>query len=108
MSRQPFFLPSIIFVALAIPLVLNLVPPNRLYGVRTRRTLISDEIWYRSNHFGGWDIIAACAAYLAVAWLIPYRRGTPDDFRIWLLHLAGFAGPLGLAIVAILRKVRSP
>ncbi len=43
----------LVFVALGIPLVLKLVPPNGLYGVRTGETLASDQVWYAANFSAG-------------------------------------------------------
>jgi uncharacterized membrane protein len=46
---------------LSAPLVLRLVPPNRLYGFRTRKTLSSPEIWYPANVFAGYALMLAAA-----------------------------------------------
>ncbi len=107
MRSQPFFIPSVIFVLISVPVVLGLVPRNRLYGVRTRSTLSSDEIWYPANRHGGIVIMLASATYLVVARLDPYHLGAPDGFRVWLIHLVAFAGPLILAFLSIRRKIRS-
>ena len=37
----------------AIPLILGRVPPNSLYGVRTKASFASDSDWYRLNAIGG-------------------------------------------------------
>jgi uncharacterized membrane protein len=104
---QPFFVPSVIFIVISIPLVLRLIPPNRFYGVRTRHTLASREGWYAANRFAGMILIVAGAVYLEVARLFPYTRGAPDDFRVWLIHLAAFVLPLAVVLLAVRRKVRS-
>ena len=39
------------------PLALGMVPPNRFYGYRTRKTFSSTEIWYRANRFCGWAMV---------------------------------------------------
>ncbi len=101
MSGQPFFVPSVIVIVVSIPLVLRLVPPNRIYGVRTRRTLSSPEVWYPANRFGGIALIVASAVYLEVARLLPYTKGAPDDLHMVTVHLIAWVGPLALAIVAI-------
>ncbi|MES2920468.1 MAG: SdpI family protein [Verrucomicrobiota bacterium] len=38
---------------LAIPLILRCIPPNALYGVRTKASFASDSDWYRINAIGG-------------------------------------------------------
>ena len=62
MDTQIFLLMvcAVIFV-LCIPLVLKLVPPNWLYGFRTRKTLSSPDIWYPANVFAGYALMVATA-----------------------------------------------
>jgi hypothetical protein len=40
-------------VVFGIPMALGLVPPNRFYGYRTRKTLSSVDVWYRANRVCG-------------------------------------------------------
>ena len=51
---------AVIFV-LCIPLVLKLVPPNRLYGFRTHVTLSRPDVWYPANVFAGYALMFATA-----------------------------------------------
>jgi len=95
MFTQPFAIPAFAFFILSIPLAIGVIPPNRLYGFRTRRTLADDAAWYRVNRLAGFGIMIASAIYAAVARAHPYDR----DFSVWLLHLAAFAIPLALAII---------
>jgi hypothetical protein len=55
------FVPTALLAAAAVPLVLKLVPPNRLYGVRTCRTLADRDLWFRVNRFAGWAFLGAAA-----------------------------------------------
>ena len=59
-------------VVFGIPMALGLVPPNRFYGYRTRRTLSSAEIWYPANRACGWAMIAGGA--LAIAHNLYFRQ----------------------------------
>ena len=57
MSEPVSFLIIAIAVALAaVPLILKVVPPNNLYGLRTKRTLANRELWFQGNHFAGWAL----------------------------------------------------
>jgi uncharacterized membrane protein len=49
MLSQPFFVPASIILLLALPLILGLIPPNRIYGVRTAETLADKSLWYQVN-----------------------------------------------------------
>jgi hypothetical protein len=98
MLAQPFAIPALLLIVVADPLVLGLIPRNRLYGFRTKKTLSDDGIWYRVNRLAGFGIMIASVVYGAVAAAWPYDRAAPDNFSIWLLHLATFAGSLVVAL----------
>ncbi len=57
--------------ALNIPLVLRKVPPNAIYGFRTRRTLSDTKVWYPANVFAGWAMLVAVAVTVCATWLAP-------------------------------------
>ena len=40
-------------VVFGIPMALGMVPPNRYYGYRTRRTMASADVWYPANRIAG-------------------------------------------------------
>jgi uncharacterized membrane protein len=98
MFAQPFAIPAILLFLVAVPLVIGVIPRNRLYGFRTKKTLSDDEIWYRVNRLAGIAIMIASSVYVTVAVTWPYHRAAADNFSIWLLHLAAFAGSLIMAL----------
>jgi uncharacterized membrane protein len=59
-----------LLVLLATPLWLRLVPPNRVYGVRTRATLADQARWYEVNARSGRDLAFAGALFMAGTILI--------------------------------------
>jgi uncharacterized membrane protein len=60
---------AILLIALAIPLRLRRIPPNRLYGVRTRATLADETTWYDVNARSGHDLLVAGVVSLAGIYL---------------------------------------
>jgi uncharacterized membrane protein len=72
MDTQIFLLmvSAVVFV-LCIPLVLKLVPPNRLYGFRTCKTLSSPDIWYPANVFSGYALMLAAAVTALIISCVP-------------------------------------
>jgi hypothetical protein len=100
MAEQPFAIPALLFFIVALPLVFGVIPPNRLYGFRTKKTLSNADIWYAVNRFAGIAIMLASTVYASAAGTWPYDRAAPDNFSIWLVHLAAFAGPLVVALFA--------
>ena len=71
MSNIYFLIASGVVAAASIPLIMNFVPPNRLYGFRTPRTLSNPEVWFRVNHFAGWALLVAAAMSASIFVLRP-------------------------------------
>jgi uncharacterized membrane protein len=99
MTKQPFLIPALIFLIISLPLVIGLIPRNRFYGIRTRRTLSDNRVWYAANKFGGWMFILSSLIYLVIAAMVPYL---PDSTSVnWWVHVAGFILPLVIGIFVI-------
>jgi uncharacterized membrane protein len=86
---------------IALPLALRKVPRNRLYGVRTRRTLADDRVWYETNAYGGRCLMVASAVTI-VAVLILSVTPLPRD----LLVPAGVTALAVPSLVAAILAVR--
>jgi hypothetical protein len=57
----------LLMLALGAPLILRLVPRNYFYGMRSARSLWTDEAtWYRQNVITGVVMVLAGAIWLAV------------------------------------------
>jgi uncharacterized membrane protein len=55
-----------LFAIFAVPLMLRKVPPNVIYGYRTRATLTSESLWYEANaHFGRGFLIGSVMSGVA-------------------------------------------
>jgi uncharacterized membrane protein len=85
-----FLVPCVIIGTACIPLMLNAVPPNRFYGLRTRQTLADRELWFRVNRFGGCALFIAAAASAAVFMVAPEYASARSlvGLGIFLLPLA--------------------
>jgi uncharacterized membrane protein len=103
---QPFFVPTVIFMLLSLPLVIGLIPPNRLYGVRTRRTLSDEKVWYPANMFFGWCFFLSGAVYLVAAFFYPCTTAGGTNFSLWLLHLFVFVFPLLVSVLLVRSYIR--
>jgi uncharacterized membrane protein len=70
-----------LFIVLAIPLMLRKVPPNVVYGYRTRATLTNEALWYEANaHFGRGFLIGSAisgVAALVLWWIKPAAELVP-------------------------------
>ena len=49
----------VVVAIVALPLLFKIIPPNPVYGVRTRRTRESDNLWFEVNRFAGAALLAA-------------------------------------------------
>jgi hypothetical protein len=67
----------IINILISLPLVLRLVPLNRWYGFRTRKTLSNADVWYAANYKGGVGLIVASVIALVARAIIMqnFERG---------------------------------
>ncbi|MBM4140516.1 MAG: SdpI family protein [Nitrospira sp.] len=99
MSKPPFLIPSIIFLIISIPLVIGWIPRNRFYGVRTRKTLSDEKVWYSVNRFGGVLFIISSLIYLGIAAFVPYSSDATS--LNWWVHIMGLLLPLSISIFII-------
>jgi uncharacterized membrane protein len=100
-SAFSFLVPCGIIAVASIPLVLSVVPPNRVYGFRTRQTLANRELWFRGNRFAGCAFLLASAVSAGIfAVHSEYASGRS------LTGLVVFVVPLVLAVAASFAYVR--
>jgi uncharacterized membrane protein len=96
------FVPCGIIAVASVPLMLKLVPPNGVYGFRTKQTLSSPEIWFRANRFAGCALFVSSAITAAIFAFRPeYASGRE------LPGLAALLVPLVMAVVASFSYVRA-
>ena len=56
----------VLFIVLSVPLILEKVPQNGLYGFRTRKTMSDTTVWYKANKFLGYSIVLSSIVSLMV------------------------------------------
>lgn len=107
MFSQPFFIPSALIALLSIPLVFGWIPRQFIYGVRTTKTLSSDEIWYPANRFAGIVLLISSGIYFAAAWTFPNTNTVTNlGLVFWFIHLGAFAIPLVISLFLIRSYIR--
>ena len=82
----------------AIPLIVGLVPPNRLYGFRTAKTLSDPRIWYAVNQVAGWDRLAAGVTIVLASLAMAMWGNWSADTRTFVKMLV-VLGAIGFALV---------
>jgi hypothetical protein len=89
---------------LCLPLLLQKVPPNLLYGFRTARTLSNPDIWYPANAFSAKAMLLAMVLVVAGVWALP--ASAPEWTPLALL-LAGIGAVLAASFLHLRRYGRS-
>ncbi|HEU5195224.1 MAG TPA: SdpI family protein [Methylomirabilota bacterium] len=93
---------AVVTALIALPLALRKIPRNRLYGVRTRRTLADDRVWYETNAYGGRCLMAASAVAILMVGILYVLTPLTGD----ALVLAGVAALVVPSLVAAVLAVR--
>jgi uncharacterized membrane protein len=100
-SPFSFLVPCGIIAVASIPLILSVVPPNRVYGFRTRQTLANRELWFRANRFAGCVVLIASGLSASIFVTHPdYASGRS------FAGLVVFVVPLVIALAASFAYVR--
>lgn len=97
---------SLSLVALSIPLLLEKIPPNGLYGFRTQSTLGNPTIWYAVNKFAAKRLIVAglsCAVAATGLYVLPGM--SIDTYALGCLAVFGVV--LGVGLWQSVRYVQS-
>jgi len=90
-------LAGIVFIVIAVPFILQLVPPNRVSGFRVDRTLSDERIWFEANRVMGYALLAAGAVILATT-LVTARRLRGRETRANKINLLVFVVSLLAAL----------
>lgn len=75
----------LLFAAISLPMMLDLVGPNPFYGVRTDATFASEEAWYRANRASGIAGVAAGTVGFAANVLVARSKAAPRrKIAVWV------------------------
>ncbi|QEG33024.1 SdpI family protein [Bythopirellula goksoeyrii] len=86
-----------VLVVLGVPLYFGKVPPNRVYGFRTRSTLADSQKWFAVNRVtGGWMVLIGTAVAGVATWVARLGFGVQQAA---LTDLVVFAVGMGAMMV---------
>ena len=102
-----FLLTGLLLIALAIPMILHKVPPNRWYGFRVSRTLNDPAIWYPANAYAGKLLFIYGLVVLGAAFLIPRLFGELSQDGLAILMSGLLLGGILIVLLLSMRFLRS-
>ena len=83
-----FWIPTL-FLILSIPLILEKIRPNYIYGVRLKITYSNENVWYKANKYFGWHLL------ISGILLIFYRLAEPSFYFLQ----NNFKGAISILVV---------
>jgi len=107
MFMEPLMYVGPLFLLIAIPLILNKIPPNCWYGVRSEKlcTKGNEELWYKANKYGGQQLlIAALIMTVCITLMLTIEETIPTAVEV-ILFCIGF-GAVFVAVIRILLYLR--
>lgn len=81
-----FFGMGLLFLALGLPLAMRRVPPNAVYGLRTRRARDDSRAWYEVNRATGIDLAMVGVAFAIAAVVLPVALAGLPEATVSLAH----------------------
>jgi len=103
--RFLYFFPyalSALLAAIGLPLALNLIEPNRTYGIRIQKTLESVEAWYAINSVGGLLMVMFSILSMIIVFLLHKYWGTESELKLAVPIFV----PIALTLYSILIAIR--
>lgn len=82
-----------VLILVSVPLLLRLVPPNRIYGFRVPSTLRNRSVWYDANARAGWQLCLVGVVMVLLELVLPL------SLRIAVLSAIGGAGLLMVTVI---------
>jgi uncharacterized membrane protein len=90
---------GLFLIALCIPLAMQKVKPNGLYGFRTPKTLSNEKIWYEANRVAGIDLSLAGVLMIFTAIAMLLLSGTLSEKQIVIAMMTVTIGVLFGAVI---------
>ena len=101
-----YLIMGLLLIGLSIPLMLNKIKPNGLYGFRVAKTMNNPDIWYAVNHHFSYRLFwsgATCVVASIALYLVP---GLSIDGYA-LIVLGGFAIVFLVGLIQSIRYLQT-
>ena len=91
---------SVLCIVGGLPLAMNLIPPNHWSGVRVRKTLSDERIWYLVNSYYGKGLVLT--GIIAIVCAVALRLTAIPPATYWAICSTVLVGGVVLWVVATL------
>jgi uncharacterized membrane protein len=95
----------LLIIALAVPLMLRVVPPNRVYGYRTNWSLASPETWYQANFLSGVALTAAGVLMLGIGLGVEAWASHWTQTKRVLVATLAYGAIISLGLLAVVLQI---
>lgn len=98
-----FLFVGVVLFSVGVPLLMEIVKPNWVYGCRTKKTLSNEVLWYKVNRRGGRNfMLAGLITSFASTMLYVLRPALSGD-AYTLVLMAVMVVAMGVALADTLR-----
>jgi uncharacterized membrane protein len=73
---------GVILAGLSVPLILHKIPPNGLYGFRSRSTLDNPQLWYKVNTYAGKRLLVTGLGTSTAAIILYYTTSNVEEYAL--------------------------
>ena len=95
---------GLLFIGLAIPVILQKIPPNPIYGFRVPKTMNNPDVWYPANEYMGWGMLWSGVLIVLVSLVIFFIPGI-NNFVYQIAFLATMTISLVVTLILSFRHL---
>ena len=93
-------------IGFSVPLLFGKIPPNHWYGVRLKKALSNEQIWYKANKYSAKDFFVVGLLQVLVGLVLLISRASLSEFTAAWLTLTVVVVPVSIATVRAVVYVR--
>lgn len=92
---------GVLFIVVGLPFAMNLVKPNHISGVRVRKTLSDERVWYLANSYWGKGSIIIGVVTVLLAIILRLISMPPATYGL-ICGITLFGGLIMMSILTLI------
>lgn len=94
---------GLLVILICVPMILEMVPPNNWYGLRTRRTVSDPDVWYPANRIAGQYLaVAGTVIVLTTLLVFLFQKSLPPNAASITLLSVSLISVLGASVMSLI------